>query len=707
MDYRVNTVRFLFVLLTISGWSISAFAQVTGPKNTCADMNQPIVSVGSCKNDLIEFYAGRYPNTDYSWDFDGDGIYEYEALDTFATTYNYTSPGIYQASVKMVSPNCPQGAVQQLEKVVFNAPTSQFKLTQSCNEVKLKSFSGSVETTEWLLSDGSKYFGDEIDHAFGAPSGKFEVLLVTHIGGCSDTSLKVFEYQKAVAQPQLELSSQCIPSELTMSNGASGSNLSRWYINDSLVAVEAQAIHRLSKAGGYQISLAVSNDYGCTDSATLQNAAFLGPEVSADMAIERADLCLGTPLELEDKSVNSTHRTVLWGDGQTSENGDLNHKYDESGNYTVQLVAKNSRFNCTDTFTFQKEVTVHDLPVADFKISTEGVCVPQEVKFENLSGTQNVKATFLFNAYDTIDINQPLQVKKSGRHDFRLILENELAGCSSEKVLATEFFKPFSTRRAPSIFETETDSAALRMNWSSLPNTEYFELYQINGPDQEILGTTRDTFFTFPINDTSRSYGYAVKAVDQCAFQSGLSATVQGIDLKGSFQADSFPTLQWNPFEAWGQELDFYEVEVNIGFGWEPVGESEQPHFVDREFNKNDALKAQYRVIAYHKNGAYQSQSNAWTFEFEPNIFIPNAFTPNYDNINDVYKIEGYGMKKLMVKIFNAFGERVYSYEGQEVRWDGTFRDEIVPSGSYICVVEAETPNGQLYEFQRTISVLR
>lgn len=701
-----QTVSSLIFFLCVS--TFGANAQVGGAKNGCSDMNLPILSEGSCEAEAIKFYAGRYLDAKYSWDFNDDGVFEEEDLDTFVAAYQYNTPGVYDVKLRTTSPNCPEGVFQEIGKRIEVSPKAQFKMEQSCEELGLKSFSGSVETTEWLISDGSRYLTNEVSHVFKGKSGKYEVLLVTHVGGCTDTSTKVFEYETIEANPNFQLENQCVPTKATFTNSGQIVDLYKWYLNDSLISEDAVATFQMKKPGTYGLSVALSNKFGCHDSTQLSKSLFVGPAVKAQIEVEKNEVCLGTEVVVKDISINNTRRQLLWGDDEIDSKGrEFSHMYTNSGRYQLLLIAENSKYGCFDTLLFEQEVVVAKLPKANFLVEKKGVCVPQEVEFVNSSSDNYTKSTFLFDSYDTLDISAPLVISKSGRHDFRLILENEIGGCSSEKVVSMEFFQPLSTTIAPSIYQAESDSLELRVNWSSLPNAEYFELYKVEGGAKEVLGITNDTFYSFPLIDSNRTHGFAVKAVDQCAFSSGISATVRGINLDGSFQADSFPTLQWSPFDAWSNELDFYEIEVNTGDGWEYVGESKQPHYVDRDFNKNETLEAQYRVIARHKNGLFSSKSDEWAFEFEPNLFIPTAFTPNYDNINDQYEIKGYGMEQLNVQIFNSFGERVYDYEGQDMSWDGSFKGEMVTSGAYLCVVEAITPSGQAYNFQRTITVIR
>lgn len=69
-------------------------------------------------------------------------------------------------------------------------------------------------------------------------------------------------------------------------------------------------------------------------------------------------------------------------------------------------------------------------------------------------------------------------------------------------------------------------------------------------------------------------------------------------------------------------------------------------------------------------------------------ISIPNAFTPNGDNINDTWVIEGLDNTSL-VKVFSRYGAEVYESRGYATAWDGTHNGKRLPAGVYYYIVSA------------------
>ena len=69
-------------------------------------------------------------------------------------------------------------------------------------------------------------------------------------------------------------------------------------------------------------------------------------------------------------------------------------------------------------------------------------------------------------------------------------------------------------------------------------------------------------------------------------------------------------------------------------------------------------------------------------------FIVPNAFTPNGDGRNDYFRPLAVGYRSLnYFRVFNRWGERVYSTNSLEVGWDGTYNNKQAEIGSYYWVI--------------------
>lgn len=68
--------------------------------------------------------------------------------------------------------------------------------------------------------------------------------------------------------------------------------------------------------------------------------------------------------------------------------------------------------------------------------------------------------------------------------------------------------------------------------------------------------------------------------------------------------------------------------------------------------------------------------------------FIPNAFSPNADGINDVFQIFGQDIKSVDLKIFNRWGEKVFEGQNQFLTWNGSYQGSAQNPGVYSYIVK-------------------
>ncbi len=98
-----------------------------------------------------------------------------------------------------------------------------------------------------------------------------------------------------------------------------------------------------------------------------------------------------------------------------------------------------------------------------------------------------------------------------------------------------------------------------------------------------------------------------------------------------------------------------------------------------------------YRITAYKmSNASTSSLSNIAEAMPKPTMYIPSAFTPNGDGINDFFGVKAEGIKQFKLQIFNRWGEMVFESEDITNLWDGTYQGEKITSTDvYVYQVKA------------------
>ncbi len=88
-------------------------------------------------------------------------------------------------------------------------------------------------------------------------------------------------------------------------------------------------------------------------------------------------------------------------------------------------------------------------------------------------------------------------------------------------------------------------------------------------------------------------------------------------------------------------------------------------------------------------------------------VYIPNAFTPNNDTKNDVWKVFAYGVKYFQATVFNRWGEKVFESADIQGGWDGTFKGAPVQPGIYTYLVNVTYLDGEVVKNQGSLTVIK
>ncbi|MCB0550993.1 MAG: gliding motility-associated C-terminal domain-containing protein, partial [Phaeodactylibacter sp.] len=110
-----------------------------------------------------------------------------------------------------------------------------------------------------------------------------------------------------------------------------------------------------------------------------------------------------------------------------------------------------------------------------------------------------------------------------------------------------------------------------------------------------------------------------------------------------------------------------------------------------------------YTVTLVDPNGCVVSDQIVVLVDVTRKVFIPNAFSPNDDGVNDFFSIYTDSNVKIVrsFKVFDRWGGAVFSAEnfepnGLQARWDGTYRGEKVNPGVYVYFAEIEFGDGRV-----------
>lgn len=172
--------------------------------------------------------------------------------------------------------------------------------------------------------------------------------------------------------------------------------------------------------------------------------------------------------------------------------------------------------------------------------------------------------------------------------------------------------------------------------------------------------------------------------------------------IKASFQANPSNDSEWTSYYEWRIYHEGDTIPYIIRY----------EENTDIEFNESGT----HRIILYAKftkNGEVIEDINEdapFTVSVsESSLQMPNAFSPNGDGINDIYKAkQGYqSLVEFHAYIFNRWGQKLYEWDDPAGGWDGTYKGTPVKDGVYFCLVKAKGADGKTYNIKKDVNLLR
>jgi len=113
------------------------------------------------------------------------------------------------------------------------------------------------------------------------------------------------------------------------------------------------------------------------------------------------------------------------------------------------------------------------------------------------------------------------------------------------------------------------------------------------------------------------------------------------------------------------------------------------------------------RLVASNGWGCNDTVIKTLMVEEDFRLYIPNAFTPNDDGINDTFSPKGGGIKTYSLVIYDRWGNKIFTTNDFAKAWDGYKNSEIVPQGVYVWEINIVSANGKTKEMTGYVSLIR
>ena len=382
------------------------------------------------------------------------------------------------------------------------------------------------------------------------------------------------------------------------------------------------------------------------------------------------DLCIGDSVTI----ATSDNSVVTWNTNQVSKLITVK----TNGKYYVTAVGGQC-LSKQDTIT----VVFNQFPISQISKSS----ILTQYTGDTLTLTASSGSTYLWSTNAT---TQSINVTNSGK--FSVLVSNQF-GCGTRSDTIDVVFKPIPTK----VFISDNgkvnfcagDSIQLKASYSK--NIQWFKDDVPFASSDSIIYIKESGKYRFSCvidaNKTllSDTHSYVKQALPQPDFTF--------IELKKS---NSYALIQ---FTATKTQVDYI-------YTWNLNGK-EAATIYNPAFTFNETFNNQIQLTIKDQYNCQNSILKNVPVTLTTELFIPTAFTPNGDGLNDKIKLLGIPTTTpLNLMIFNEWGHLVFSTTSATDTWDGTYKGEPGNAGNYSYLLDI-TLNGEVQHLKGIITLIR
>lgn len=650
-----------------------------------------IDSIQGCAPYTVQFQNTSSNADAFLWDF-GDG--------TTSTSPNpihiYANPGIY--TVKLVAYSASNPCIIPdstfLTVIVYQSKNPDFDFPIVCDSltVAFQNLTNSALTYLWIFGDGDTSFAENPVHTYIQP-GYYSVSLITNPGSfCSDTITKLVTVPVTLpATFQLD-TLPCVKEIQVSVLDTSYLTSATWIFDANDTLQGKQLAYTFSTYGMHQVTF-IRESFGyCSDTA--QASLGINPPAIASFTMNVIDSCLGKVLFI---NTSQNADSFFWDLGDstqftTTSLSSFSHQYPNYGYYPILLIAEPGIPTCADTLIDTFFVPRRTIALWD----TSG----EECSLNILFSAQNSVGAYFKWYINGIWVSDSMEFfyyfPQSDTYQVTLILFDSTLACSD--TLTQELYIGNTSKAQFSVSDYLCNPTVHFQNESVYDTTRATSpvfLWFIS--DGSFYQDSVHLTHTFPDTGQYMIYLYVrpgtlCESVDSqlIAIQYLPSPTfkIEKIPCEAKYQLINTSSVGDSAF--W--ELD----EGYIANSWHAetplYSTGGMKHIVLHLFDRTQGCESVADTLFYYSPVDFAD------------VFIPNAFTPNGDGVNDRFEIIGEEADCFTeMYIFDRWGNLIHKTYSPALWWDGSYQNRPASEGVYVYLLRSERG----FERAGTVTLLR
>lgn len=457
-----------------------------------------------------------------------------------------------------------------------------------------------------------------------------------------------------------------------------------------------------------------NNSINCNEAAVKIEMNFAGVGASVKATIDGVVDTIGcVPLSVRFTDTLAKGKMYIWDYGDPfnpgrdttfAPNNTVLHTYTQVGTYRLMLIAIDSN-TCNISDTAYVNVRVGNNNVTpDFNFFKLDSCNSLRYQFNNL--TTAVLPTFTNQSFlwDFGDGSPKIRsglapiihtFPSTGSYVITMIIDDTTFCNAPDTVIKTLRISP----NVKAIFSTPDRGC--------VPYMAEFKNLSQGGTDwiwEFGDGGTSTLFEPTHTYNATGTYNVRLVAID--------TSTCNKRDTSAYFAITVFPiptaNFTWTPNPPVENTITRF-TNLSIGanrYLWD-FGDGESSTLVNPShlYNATGVYKA--TLYAFNVADCVDSITLDVPIIIRPLLDVPNAFTPGRFGKNAIIKVEGFGIGKLSWKIYNRWGQVVFSTSDRNQGWDGTFKGQVQAMDVYTYTLDAEFTDGTKVRKTGDITLLR
>jgi gliding motility-associated-like protein len=598
-----------------------------------------------------------------------------------------------------------------------------------------------VGTWIWFFDDGSPQLStteDTVYHSF-ASDGVFRVELTALelATNCNATIRKDVLVRKLPTAAFLAAAAACADSTEFIDQSALGdgpiSNWT-WYFGDgnseSITAPDPADTKYLYPPflDTFEASLAITDVFGCEDS--IAQEVFRFPCLFVNFTTDTNIYCQDKAVTLIDSSIVQSNAVVLqkyWNFGDGTElitDPDIDtvtHIYEQTGIYEIAFAIRFEINGDILSDTIRKSIEVYPTPIV--AIAAENVCDGEEALLVSNTDANNSIVdnwTWFFGDGEQIniisdDVNNAVYhtYPQSGSYDLMLMAVTDL-GCRDTAS------KAFVVNPVPQVVITADTTeicgpgTILFTDASTLESGSIIRRGWSFGDFTDAI-VTEDTISHFYDMGSTSSSGSRYTVTLTAVSDSSCSATDSIVNMISQYSLPR-PAFTVEPDSIAITEVEelmlFNDSENAFYFDWVlsdtlRYEDSYEPNIWQ---DIQDTGTYNLQLLAQTVDGCWDSTESQFKVYPIFRFFIPNAFSPNGNGVNETFGPKGryFDDKTFKMQIFSRWGELVFETEDFFEQWDGRNKNggKMQPIGVYAWVIEVVDLQGNIKTFKGAVTLV-